>query len=412
MRRKRNEGIVVKHARSCSARSKGVCNCTPTYQAWVWSKRDHKKLYKTFPTLAAAKGWRGDAGTAVRRGSLAVQTRVTVEEASEKWLEDAKAGRTLTRSGTSYKPSLIRTHESDLRRHIIPRLGAVRLSELRRRDVQGLVDHLGSLGYSGSRVRGAIMPLRVIARRAIENDELLVNPTLNLRLPANGGSRERAASPEEAAELLAALAEEDQPLWATAFFGGLRRGELRGLRVADVNFPQATVIHVQRSWDDVEGAIAPKSKHGGRKVPVPAVLRRYLLEQKVRTGRDGDELLFGRTARDPFTSTHVRAKGRKAWDAENERRTEEAAERGTKPELLEPITLHECRHTYVSLMHAASVPLERIGDYVGHSGTYMTERYRHLVEGQGAKDAAGLDKFLTGAQGGAQGRSEGRKRPS
>ena len=412
MRRKRNEGIVVKHARSCSARSKGVCNCTPTYQAWVWSKRDRKKLYETFPTLAAAKSWRGDAGTAVRRGSLAVQTRVTVEEAAEKWLEDAKAGRALTRSGTRYKPSLIRTHESDLRRHITPAIGGLKLSELRQRDVQALVDRLVSLGYSGSRVRGAIMPLRVICRRAIENDELLVNPTLNLRLPANGGSRERAASPEEAAELLAALAEEDQPLWATAFFGGLRRGELRGLRVADVNFPQATVIHVQRSWDDVEGAIAPKSKHGGRKVPVPAVLRRYLLEQKVRTGRDGDELLFGRTARDPFTSTHVRAKGRKAWDTENERRTEEAAERGTKPELLEPITLHECRHTYVSLMHAASVPLERIGDYVGHSGTYMTERYRHLVEGQGAKDAAGLDKFLTGAHGGAQGRSEGRKRPS
>lgn len=62
-------------------------------------------------------------------------------------------------------------------------------------------------------------------------------------------------------------------------------------------------------------------------------------------------------------------------------------------------------------MHAASVPLERIGDYVGHSGTYMTERYRHLVEGQGAKDAAGLDKLLTGAHGGTQGRSEGHKRP-
>ncbi len=79
---------------------------------------------------------------------------------------------------------------------------------------------------------------------------------------------------------------------------------------------------------------------------------------------------------------------------------------------LEPITLHECRHTYVSLMHAASVPLERIGDYVGHSGTYMTERYRHLVEGQGAKDAAGLDEFLNGAHRGAQAPAEGRKRPS
>jgi len=337
---------------------------------------------------------------------LAVQTRVTVEEAAEKWLEDAKAGRALTRSGTRYKPSLIRTHESDLRRHITPAIGGLKLSELRQRDVQALVDRLVSLGYSGSRVRGAIMPLRVICRRAIENDELLVNPTLNLRLPEAGGTRERAASPDEAAELLAALHEVDQPLWATAFFGGIRRGELRGLRVADVNFPDATVIHVQQSWDDVAGAIAPKSKSGGRKVPVPAVLRRYLLEQKVRTGRAGPDLLFGRTASDPFTSTHVRARALAAWSAANAERKE----RNESP--LEPITLHECRHTYVSMMHAAGVPLERIGDYAGHSGTYMTERYRHLVEGQGAKDVAELDAFLTGAHAGARTRSEGRNRPT
>jgi hypothetical protein len=32
---------------------------------------------------------------------------------------------------------------------------------------------------------------------------------------------------------------------------------------------------------------------------------------------------------------------------------------------LEPIGLHELRHTYVSLMHASGSTLEEIGDYVG-----------------------------------------------
>lgn len=407
MRKKSNEGIVVKHARSCPSRNDGDCNCTPTYQAWVWSRRDRKKLYKTFPTLSAAKGWRADAGSAVRKGSLAVQTRATLREASKQWLEDAKAGRALTRSGTPYKPSLIRTHERDLERHVLPKLGDVKLSELRRRDIQThVVDRLVSEGYSGSRVRGVVTALRVICRRAIENDELLVNPTANLRLPEASGTRERAASPDEANELLAALPEEDQPLWAAAFFGGLRRGELRALRVADVNFPDATVIHVRRSWDDVEGAIEPKSKSGGRKVPVPAMLRRYLLEQKMRTGRDGDHLLFGRTASEPFTSTHVRSRALKAWEKANEERAEKE-----QPPLV-PIAFHEARHSYVSLMHTAGIPLERIGDYVGHSGTYMTERYRHLVEGQGAKDAAEFDAFLNGAHSGAQSRTKSRNRPN
>jgi hypothetical protein len=33
-------------------------------------------------------------------------------------------------------------------------------------------------GASGSKVRNAIMPLRVIFRHAIEDDELAVNPTV------------------------------------------------------------------------------------------------------------------------------------------------------------------------------------------------------------------------------------------
>jgi hypothetical protein len=55
-------------------------------------------------------------------------------------------------------------------------------------------------------------------------------------------------------------------------------------------------------------------------------------------------------------------------------------------------------------MAAAGVPLERLGDYIGHASSYMTDRYRHLLEGQGASDASKLDEYVnsaTGAQGGA-----------
>jgi hypothetical protein len=38
--------------------------------------------------------------------------------------------------------------------------------------------------------------------------------------------------------------------------------------------------------------------------------------------------------------------------------------------------------------------LGQIGDYVGHSGTYMTERYRHLLVGHEQQTAAVLDAYL------------------
>jgi hypothetical protein len=53
-------------------------------------------------------------------------------------------------------------------------------------------------------------------------------------------------------------------------------------------------------------------------------------------------------------------------------------------------------------MHAAGLNLERIGDYIGHSSAYMTDRYRHLLEGHEAEAAAMFDEYLTGARTGAQ----------
>ena len=55
------QGIRTRHSRTCASRTGTRCNCKPTYEAWVYSKRDRKKIRKSFPTLSAAKGWRVDA---------------------------------------------------------------------------------------------------------------------------------------------------------------------------------------------------------------------------------------------------------------------------------------------------------------------------------------------------------------
>jgi len=44
-----------------------------------------------------------------------------------------------------------------------------------------------------------LLPLRAIYRRALDLDQLAVNPTLKLRLPAVRGKRERVARADEAA---------------------------------------------------------------------------------------------------------------------------------------------------------------------------------------------------------------------
>jgi integrase len=400
----RAAGITVRHSRRCAGGSDGRCNCDPSYVAWIYDPRTKSKRYQTFSgkgAKTAAKNWRGDAGSALRKGTLPTVSRKTVEQAAAAWLAAASAGEIRKPDGSRYKPSVLRQYEADLENKLLPEIGHVRLSNLHRRDVQRLADQLVGSGLSGSRVRGALMPLRAICREALQNDELVVNPTSNLRLPVAAGVRERVASPEEAAVLLELLPEHDRALWATAFYAGLRRGELRGLQCDDVD-TEARLIHVRRGWDDVEGAVDPKSRKGTRTVPMGGELRRLLLEHMARTGRRGGDLVFGRTARDPFTPTWVRKQPLRCWvgAALGVFFTGKAL-----PVEIDLIGLHECRHTYVSLMHAAGRSLEEIGDYVGHSSSYMTDRYRHLIEGQRAEAADAFDAFIasrTGTQTGTQ----------
>jgi integrase len=158
--------------------------------------------------------------------------------------------------------------------------------------------------------------------------------------------------------------------------------------VSDVNFADGcTRIVVSRGWDEKHGEIPTKNRRA-RRVPVGAILRPYLVQHKLATGRDGDDFLFGSTASHPFTPTAVRKRALRAWENANSEREAQRLPR------LEPIGLHECRHTFVTLMFEAGMPLEAIGDLVGHSSTQMTERYRHLLDGHEDRAAALLDKYL------------------
>jgi len=337
--------------------------------------------------LAEAKGWRTDANKAVKDKKLRAPTRKTLQAAVDEWLAGAKSGAILARTNQPYKPGPLRTYEIGLRLRVLPELGYRRLSDIDVGDLMALKENLLQAGHSASTVRNSFIPLQAVYRRAVQNGTVPTNPTLNLGLPSGYTARERVASPEEAAEHIEALPEGERALWATAFYAGLRRGELRALRVESVDL-EGGIIRVVAGWDDKAGEIEPKSKRGKRTVPIPAVLRPYLVDHLTVTGRRGRDFVFGTSATTPFAPKNIWRKADRSWKKENKKRGE------LEQSLLEPILLHECRHTFVTLMFYAGLSLERIGDYVGHSSTYMTDRYRHLLEGHEKEAGDLLDSFL------------------
>jgi integrase len=393
-KRKLPTGIVARHSRACLTRNGGTCRlaeCKPTFRAWVYDARSHQKIAKAFPTLAAAKRWRTDALSDVQRGKLAPPSKRTLRDAWESWYSGATSSppTVRSRSGTPYKPSVLRGYAADMRIYVLGDLGALRLSEVRRRDLQGVIDRLLGKGLSPSKIRNVVMPLRALYRHALQRDEVDVNPTANLHLPSGLGVRDRVASVDEAEALFVALPESDRALWATAFYAGLRLGELQALRHEDVDLDQS-VIHVRHGWDAKEGEIEPKSRKSKRDVPIMGALDGYLRAHQDGTGRGGHDLFFGATASRAFTPSHMRNRALGSWAATA---VGSFLTGRPVPFYLAPIGFHELRHSCVTFMHEAGLSLEDIGDLVGHSSTYMSDRYRHLRDDRRDHHSAKLEAY-------------------
>ena len=247
-------GITTRHARGCRDRE-GRCTCTPTYRAEAWDAATRRRIYRTFPTISAARRWRQDAYSALRGGTLSADRGPTLREAADEWLAAAGAGIVRTRSGDVYKPSAIRGYEQVLRLRVLDVLGHERLREITLPQLQRFVDRIAAEGLAPATITTTITPIRAIYRRARQLGEVRTNPVSGISVPAVDRRQARFATAGRVEAMLAGLdSAEDRALWATALYAGLRRGEITALRREDVDLATG-IIRVERGWDEVEGEI-------------------------------------------------------------------------------------------------------------------------------------------------------------
>ena len=146
------------------------------------------------------------------------------------------------------------------------------------------------------------------------------------------------------------------------------------------------MICVERSWDRQTGPIAPKSRAGVRRVPMSMLVRRELREAQLRSGRRGDELVFGRTPEVAFAPQTLHRRTKMAWHEGG--LTAQWAADGMLPP-----GLHDARHH--CLTHWGRVSdVGRLHQASGHSDIRQTQRYLHVPPDRDAEDAARLDVYL------------------
>ena len=131
----------------------------------------------------------------------------------------------------------------------------------------------------------------------------------------------------------------------------------------------------------------PKSYAGRRKVPIAGLLRDQLIDARARSFERGLDLVFGRDDGQPFSYNGLLDRAKRIWDLHG----------------VEPIGLHECRHTFASLMIAAMGDAGRFNPKVlqtlmGHASITETyDRYGHLMPGSETEAAGLVDRDLAAA---------------
>jgi integrase len=258
-----------------------------------------------------------------------------------------------------------------------------RLGDIRRGDVQRLVDDLTRGGMSGSRVRSIVNALRSLYRWAQDRELVGHDPAANVRLPAMDATpRDRVATPAEFVALLDALALEDALPYGLAGYGTARKQEIRTLDWLHVDF----TLGAMELAADEEGR-----KPGGswRVVPLVKPLRLVLRKAWIAQGAPKEGKVCPPRQYSPS--------GLLALGDIQRRVHREWRDLG-----LEPIGLHESRHTAATWLDHAGVSPKVASQLMGHktpeyqpgAASITLRRYTHTLPGELERARDLLDKFL------------------
>lgn len=324
------------------------------------------------------------AAVEINQGTYTAPQRMTVGQWLDVWAADYLG---------SVKPATVSSYKSQIKNHIKPALGAVRLSELHAHAVQRCINGLED--YTPATVRQAYKVLHNALEKAVELDYIPRNPAAKCTLPRMEQKEIKPFDDEQTAALLQTVkGGRLEYIVSVALFTGLRMSELLGLTWDAVDFDKGTItINKQLARPEHRKAglfISPKSGKARTITPAASVFavlksqRRKQMESQLRAGPMWDNahnLIFTNETGGPLCQHSVTD-----WF------TAAAASAG-----LEGARFHDCRHTYAVNAIRAGDNIKAIQGNLGHATAAFTlDRYAHFTEQLQRDSAARMEGFIKG----------------
>lgn len=367
--------------------------------AWQVDYRDGAgaRRSKQFERKRDADAWLTNAAWEVSKGlHVADSQSVTVKEAADLWVKTAEVN--------GRERGTIEQYKALRNLHIVPLIGAEKLTKLSRPKVEAFRDRLletRSKAMTGKAVRALSSILAEGVRRG------LVAQNVAARVKAGQTEREKpkVVIPTKA-ELVAIVEAADditKPLVMVAIFAGLRASELRGLRWSDIDL-QAKTLTVSQRADKFNAIGSPKSKAGYRTIPISDAMVTELKKWKLRCPNGDLDLVFPNSAGGVQDYSHLMKRrftplllkagvcdpvlvdGKPKLDAKE------------RPVMKARYGLHSLRHAAASAWIKQRIDLKRLQVWIGHENIELTlDTYGHLIaddEGDAALIAAAQAELL------------------
>jgi len=293
------------------------------------------------------------------------------------WVERWQAGI------VDLRPSTVARDAGYVGRYLVPAFGSRRLSEIDTSAVRAWVAGLTAQGLAPATVVKAGQIMGKAMATAVADGLIASSPCMGVRLPRIERTEMRFLSPTEVDSLADAIDPRCRALVFLGAYGGLRIGELLGLRAKRVDTLRGRV-DVAEILVEVEGHLhygAPKTRAGRRSVPLPRIAVDAVTEH-LRTYPSGPaDLIFRAPEGGPVRLASWR---KRVWSP--------AVENAG----LEHFTPHGLRHTAVAFWIAAGAGPKEIATWAGHSSVSFTlDRYGHLMAGAEGRVLEALDALAT-----------------
>lgn len=337
--------------------TRGDIDRLPSGRYQARTRVDGRQRKRSFRTKAEAVQWLAEVAVDTARGQYVDHRagRVTVAEYARQWA----AGRPHRASTAERVAGMIRHHIEDTP------LGKMPIGSVRPSDIQAWATSRSKV-LSPSTARLVLSLVRSVFGAAVLDRVVGSTPVVRVTLPRAEKPRVVPLTVAQVRTLAGAVPARYRRMVVTQAALGLRMGELRALRVEDVEHLRR-VVHVRTQFPNGSKVRSdPKTPRSKRDIPLPKVAAEAIAEQLREYGPAADGTIFTTEAREPLSSDYYQKIIREA-----------VAETDSLPE---GTTSHDLRHHYASLLIAAGESVIAVAERLGHeNATLVLTTYGHLL---------------------------------